>query len=118
MNGDSKDKFFIYLKNDNYVGYAWSGGGRGIVRVDVSIDLGKTWHVAELVDPTNLSRQWAWTRWQISLPVGTPEGEVEAWVRAVDSSYNTQPEGMEHIWNLRGLMAVGYHKVKVSVKTN
>ena len=31
-------------------GFAWSGGGRGIVRVDVSIDEGKTWITAELAD--------------------------------------------------------------------
>lgn len=29
-------------------GYAWSGGGRGIIRVEVSADGGKTWHSAEL----------------------------------------------------------------------
>ena len=29
-------------------GYAWSGGGQGIIRVDVSADGGQTWHVAEL----------------------------------------------------------------------
>jgi hypothetical protein len=29
-------------------GYAWSGGGQGIIRVDVSADGGKTWHTAEL----------------------------------------------------------------------
>ena len=29
-------------------GWAWSGGGRGIARVDVSADGGKTWHTAEL----------------------------------------------------------------------
>lgn len=29
-------------------GYAWSGGGRGIIRVEVSTDNGKTWQSAEL----------------------------------------------------------------------
>uniref|UniRef100_A0A183GAG0 Mo-co_dimer domain-containing protein n=1 Tax=Heligmosomoides polygyrus TaxID=6339 RepID=A0A183GAG0_HELPZ len=29
-------------------GYAWSGGGRGIIRVEVSADGGKTWQSAEL----------------------------------------------------------------------
>ena len=29
-------------------GYAYSGGGRGVARVDVSIDGGKTWEVAEI----------------------------------------------------------------------
>ena len=28
-------------------GYAWSGGGRDIIRVDVSADGGKTWKVRE-----------------------------------------------------------------------
>jgi len=28
-------------------GYSWSGGGRGIIRVDVSADGGKTWKVRE-----------------------------------------------------------------------
>jgi len=97
------------------IGYAWSGGGRSIARVDVSLDCGATWSVAELVDPPlskGPSRQWAWTRWEAELPV--KEGQVDVWVRAVDSGYNTQPETMEHIWNLRGLLAVGYHKIKVS----
>jgi len=29
-------------------GYAWSGGGRGIIRVEVSTDGGKSWHLASL----------------------------------------------------------------------
>ena len=99
------------------VGYAWSGGGRAVSRVDVSTDSGATWHVAELIDPPQSkgpNRQWAWTRWQARLP-GEGKGQADVWVRAVDSSYNVQPENMDHIWNLRGLMAVGYHKIKVNL---
>lgn len=34
------------------MGYAWSGGGRGIMRVEVSTDGGETWQATELVqDP-------------------------------------------------------------------
>ncbi|XP_057377308.1 sulfite oxidase-like [Daphnia carinata] len=115
---DPHDGEKVKLKDGklNLRGYAWSGGGRGIVRVDVSVDLGKTWHVAQLIDSVKVSKQWAWTRWQANLPVQTKETEV--WVRAVDSSYNTQPEGMEHLWNMRGVLAVGYHKIKVSVDEN
>jgi sulfite oxidase len=29
-------------------GYAWSGGGKGIIRVDVSADGGKNWQSAAL----------------------------------------------------------------------
>ena len=35
-------------------GYAYSGGGRGIVRVDVSIDNGVTWRTATLLDGNSL----------------------------------------------------------------
>ena len=56
------------------IGYAWSGGGKRIVRVDVTSDQGKTWHVADLeqINEKN-SRHWSWTLWTILLPV--PEGE-------------------------------------------
>jgi len=99
-------------------GYAWSGGGRAVVRVDVSIDQGKQWHTAQLIDDytaTSLDRRWAWTRWQVNLQPDAA-GEREVWVRAVDSSYNTQPEKMEHIWNLRGVMAVAFHKIKIFIQ--
>jgi sulfite oxidase len=39
------------IKEIDVKGYAWSGGGRGIVRVDVSSDGGATWHTAELRKP-------------------------------------------------------------------
>ena len=100
------------------LGYALSGGGRAIRRVDISLDRGATWVVATLIDPpigSAPNRSWAWTRWKAELPVARGSAQVDVWVRAVDESYNTQPEGMEHIWNLRGLMATAYHKIKVSV---
>lgn len=54
-----------YLKAQ---GYAWSGGGRKIVRVDVTADGGKTWFVADLKqDSSPLYRCWAWTLWSVSL---------------------------------------------------
>ena len=48
-------------------GYAWSGGGRGIVGVDVSADGGVTWHHATLTEGGTqpFNRAWAW--W-VSLP--------------------------------------------------
>ena len=47
-------------------GFAWSGGGRGIVRVDVSADDGKTWHTATLGQGSEQPRHraWAWTFWE------------------------------------------------------
>lgn len=41
--------------------------------------------------------------------------KVELWAKAVDSSYNTQPETFANIWNLRGVLSNAYHRVKVKV---
>jgi len=98
-------------------GFAWSGGGRGINRVDVSIDNGRTWTTADLKEGSQQppSRAWAWTFWEASVTV--PEayrgGEVTVLCRATDTSYNTQPERAEPIWNLRGLNCNCWHHVKV-----
>ncbi|KAI5741315.1 hypothetical protein M8J76_012407 [Diaphorina citri] len=86
-------------------GYAWSGGGKAIVRVDVTIDQGRTWHVANFTGQDSqapLTRHWGWTLWRATIPVDPKTKEVEIWSKAVDSSYNTQPESFANIWNLRG----------------
>eukprot|EP00418_Pyrodinium_bahamense_P062864 CAMPEP_0179095684 /NCGR_PEP_ID=MMETSP0796-20121207/43945_1 /TAXON_ID=73915 /ORGANISM="Pyrodinium bahamense, Strain pbaha01" /LENGTH=646 /DNA_ID=CAMNT_0020793379 /DNA_START=99 /DNA_END=2039 /DNA_ORIENTATION=+ len=98
-------------------GFAWSGGGRGIVRVDVSVDEGTTWTTADLKEGSQQhpARAWAWTFWEASIPV--PEDmrgkKVTVLCRATDSSYNTQPERAEPIWNLRGLNCNCWHRVPV-----
>eukprot|EP00743_Colponemidia_sp_Colp-15_P004845 GILK01005221.1.p1 GENE.GILK01005221.1~~GILK01005221.1.p1 ORF type:complete len:538 (-),score=56.30 GILK01005221.1:125-1738(-) len=107
---DSKDGK-LHLK-----GYAWSGGGRGILRVDVSLDGGKTWQLADLKEGANqpYKRAWAWTLWQanVSLPADH-RGPVDVVCRAVDDSYNIQPESMAPLWNARGYLGNAWHKVQV-----
>ena len=101
-------------------GYAYSGGGRGIVRVDVSGDNGKTWHTATLKQADQqLNRMWSWTQWTAEVPI--PEnhnGSVEICCKAVDSSYNTQPENVGPIWNLRGVLNNSWHRISVSVESD
>mmetsp|Transcript_16212 Transcript_16212/g.43676 ORF Transcript_16212/g.43676 Transcript_16212/m.43676 type:complete len:678 (+) Transcript_16212:69-2102(+) len=112
-----KEGSTVELDDIEVKGWAWSGGGRGIVRVDVSIDEGKTWTTAELGEGStqNPSRAWAWTFWEASIPV--PDDlrgkEVQILCRATDSSYSTQPERAAPIWNLRGLNCNCWHHVKV-----
>lgn len=100
-------------------GYAYSGGGVGIQRVDVSVDGGRTWHPADLdhgpvegssvegssVSDSSTGRRWAWSLWSARVPVPeTPaSGTVEVLAKAVDRSGNTQPEHVSSIWNIRGL---------------
>lgn len=97
-------------------GYAWSGGGREVVRVDVSLDGGRTWKVARLMgDKAPPGRAWAWALWELTVPVeaGT---ELEIVCKAVDSSYNVQPDSVAPIWNLRGVLSTAWHRVRVSVQ--
>jgi sulfite oxidase len=98
-------------------GFAWSGGGRGIIRVDVSLDNGNTWTTAELKEGHEqpLNKAWAWTFWEASIEV--PEHlrgkEIEICCRATDSSCNVQPERLEPIWNIRGLNCNSWHRVTI-----
>lgn len=102
----------------NVKGYAWSGGGRKIIRVDVTSDGGNTWHVADLIEQdfnAKEGRYWSWTLWSINLPVDIKSKEVEIWAKAVDASYNVQPETVKNIWNLRGFLCNAYHRIKVQL---
>ncbi|XP_058806488.1 sulfite oxidase, mitochondrial isoform X2 [Phymastichus coffea] len=99
-------------------GYAWSGGGKKIIRVDVTADGGNTWHIADLVTQDQNAkegRHYAWTLWSLQIPVDKSMGSVELWAKAVDSSYNVQPESFKNIWNLRGFLCNAYHRVKVDL---
>mmetsp|Transcript_57196 Transcript_57196/g.129603 ORF Transcript_57196/g.129603 Transcript_57196/m.129603 type:complete len:536 (-) Transcript_57196:178-1785(-) len=87
-------------------GWAWAGGGRGIARVDISADGGKTWKMANIVQGAGqpAGREWAWVFWEASGVVADGQsGEVEVISRAIDKCYNSQPENASHIWNMRGL---------------
>ncbi|KAJ3331935.1 hypothetical protein HDU76_001764 [Blyttiomyces sp. JEL0837] len=107
-------------------GYAWSGGGRGIVRVDVSADGGRNWVDARIVERglQPKGREWAWSKWEAELPVDTSKavkgedgGDVkvplEVVCKAVDTSYNEQPEKIESVYNVRGVLVSAWHRVKV-----
>ena len=100
-------------------GYAYSGGGRGVNRVDVSVDGGQTWHSATLTDGhlQEHNKAWSWTLWQADLSI--PEqhnGQMEIVCRAVDSSLNSQPEAATSVWNFRGLGNNAWHHVNVNIK--
>ena len=98
-------------------GYAYSGGGSGIARVDVSVDGGKTWHNCSLEHGNQKRyREWAWTIFEATIPVPKDhKGKIEVVSKAVDRNQNVQPKDMTGIWNLRGLMNNTWHKVNVKV---
>lgn len=98
-------------------GYAWSGGGRGIARVDVSADGGKAWTVATLRRPEGqpIYRTWAWTLWTAVVPLPPGAKKADIVCKAVDASYNVQPESFGPIWNARGVLSHAWHRVPVVV---
>ncbi|XP_055528646.1 sulfite oxidase, mitochondrial isoform X2 [Wyeomyia smithii] len=106
---------------DGYVtvkGYAWSGGGQKIIRVDLTTDGGNSWFVAELdqvEQDTGRGRHWSWSLWTAKIPA-KPGQKMEIWAKAVDDNYNAQPETFKNIWNLRGVVSNAYSRVKVDVK--
>src|SRR3954451_21939873 len=78
-------------------GYAFAGGERHVIRVDVSLDGGGRWAQAELLE--NLG-PWAWRHWRATVEL--PPGEHEIVVRAWDSSAATQPDDEAGLWNPKG----------------
>ncbi|KAI9275646.1 Oxidoreductase, molybdopterin-binding domain-containing protein [Phascolomyces articulosus] len=92
-------------------GYALSGGGRSIQRVDVSGDDGNSWVHAELqcqpADERTSSYTWSWTLWTASVHV---KPGIRLVSRAVDSAGNIQQEFP--VWNLRGVLNGAWRTVK------
>jgi sulfite oxidase len=78
---------------------------------------GKTWNAAVLNQPKQpLYKTFAWTFWEATLPIPeNHDGNVEIICKAVDTSYNVQPDNVEGIWNLRGVLSNAWHRVQVVV---
>lgn len=73
-------------------GFAWSGAGM-ITRVEVSVDDGKTWHVAHLEEPRE---KWLWARWSLPWDFQEP-GQYAILCRATDEAGRVQSR--EARWN-------------------
>nr|XP_037867145.1 sulfite oxidase isoform X3 [Bombyx mori] len=116
---DPADGDVISVKNGavQVRGYAYSGGGAKIVRVDVSADGGRSWWEARELqaDAAPPQQHYGWTLWTASVPVATQQKEVELWAKATDSNFNTQPERFNDIWNIRGILSNAYHRIKIKL---
>ena len=99
-------------------GYAYSGGGNRIVRIDLTTDGGKTWFEGQIdkQDSAKEPRHYGWTFWSATVKVPKGQKDLEVWCKAVDSNYNVQPESFENIWNVRGLLSSAYSRLRVKIQ--
>lgn len=110
---DEQGRRFIEVE-----GYAFSGGGRGVHRLDVSVDGGKNWSVADLKhgeSTLNNGRKWDWSLFKARMYIDelSKDGAFEIICKAIDTAANSQPESAADIYNLRGVCSNTRHKVKV-----
>lgn len=115
-------------------GYAYTGGGRRISRVEITLDDGQTWNLAEITYPEDLYRStpiqgheyfgtldlsmtemsFSWCFWKINVNIQTEligrEVKVIA-VRAMDEALNTMPRDM--YWNAMSMMNSWWYRVAV-----
>ncbi|KAJ5676988.1 Eukaryotic molybdopterin oxidoreductase [Penicillium maclennaniae] len=93
-------------------GYAYTGGGRRITRVEVSLDNGKTWRLADIEYAEDKYRGWegdlfggkvdmwqretcfCWSFWSLDIPVSDIEDSRAMLVRAMDEAMTVQPRDM------------------------
>lgn len=104
-------------------GYAYSGGGRKITRVEVSLDGGLTWNLCKLDYPEEryspapkYGMYYCWMFWEYTVDnfvfLNTATGSGEIRCRAWDEGSNTQPKDIT--WNLMGMGNNCHFTVKVT----
>ncbi|CAH0020933.1 unnamed protein product [Clonostachys rhizophaga] len=115
-------------------GYAYTGGGRRITRVEVTLDDGKTWRLADITYPEDLYRlypvqnhpffgtldlsmtemSFCWCFWRLDLNIMSdlvgPDVRVIA-VRAMDEALQTMPRDM--YWSPTSMMNSWWFRVAV-----
>lgn len=89
-------------------GWAYAGERR-VERVDLSVDGGRSWTVADLAPERS---PWSWRLWTARVDLGP--GDHELVCRAWDTAAQTQPESPAHVWNFKGYMNNAWHRVRVT----
>jgi len=100
-------------------GFAYVGGGRGVERVDVSVDGGNTFSKTATLSDGGIiqprGKRWAWQHFTAEVMSKVADGaetaDLPVCVRAVTRTNDIQPAVAPY--NFRGLMYNGYSCVKV-----
>ncbi|PWA69928.1 nitrate reductase [Artemisia annua] len=97
-------------------GFAYSGGGKKVTRVEVTMDGGVKWSVCSLdhkEKPNKYGKYWCWCFWSLEVEVLDLLDAKEIAVRAWDETLNTQPEKLS--WNLPGMINNCWFRVKTNM---
>jgi nitrate reductase (NAD(P)H) len=110
-------------------GYAYSGGGRRITRVELSLDQGKTWRLADIdyaedryreverdLCGGRLDMSWrescfCWCFWTLDILVQDLASSQDLLVRCMDDSMNIMPRDM--YWSVLGMMNNPWFRVTI-----
>ena len=111
-------------------GYAYGGGGRRVTRVQISLDQGKHWRLANIDYAEDkyrafedkqllggrLDMDWretcfCWCFWELNVLVEELKDTKDIVVRAMDESMNIQPRDM--YWSVLGMMNNPWFRVAV-----
>ncbi|KAL6719833.1 hypothetical protein ACLMJK_001754 [Lecanora helva] len=111
-------------------GYAYGGGGRRVTRVEISVDKGQSWRLAEIDYPEDryrdseqtlyggrLDMSWrescfCWCQWSYDIGVAELASAKDIIVRAMDESMNIQPKDM--YWSVLGMMNNPWFRVTIT----
>jgi len=111
-------------------GYAYAGGGKRVTRLEVTLDQGKSWMLANITYPEDqyrlapenerlygghldMSREscLCWCFWDLELPLSDLKDAKDVFVRAMDDSMMVQPRDM--YWSVLGMMNNPWFRVVI-----
>ncbi|KAI9892824.1 MAG: hypothetical protein M1814_000983 [Vezdaea aestivalis] len=113
-----------------FKGYAYSGGGRRISRVELSLDQGKTWRLATVKYPEDQYRDadgelyggrvdiwwressFCWCFWELGIPVAELVDTKDIVLRSMDEGMAVQPKDM--YWSVLGMMNNPWFRITVT----
>ncbi|KAL2260616.1 hypothetical protein VTK26DRAFT_5319 [Humicola hyalothermophila] len=112
-------------------GYAYSGGGKRVTRLEVTLDQGRTWLLANVTYPEDqyrlapegemlfggrLDMSWretcfCWCFWDLDVPLSRLQAAGDVMIRAMDDSMMVQPRDM--YWSVLGMMNNPWYRVVI-----
>lgn len=112
-------------------GYAYAGGGKRVSRMEVTLDKGKSWRLANLRYPEDDYRDaplgdtlyggkvdlswreacFCWCFWDLEVPMADLIAADDVMIRAMDDSMMVQPRDM--YWSVLGMMNNPWYRVVI-----